>query len=537
MDKKEFNLLKEPWIRVLTLDGHEKLCSLIEVFEEGVFLKELSGELPTQNFAIYRLLLAILHAAFGKREDGMYPSLDDGSHIELSAEDLLLRWKTIWNNKSFPEYLFEYLDENEDRFWLFHPERPFFQVSKMPVATSYDAAKLNGELSESANKIRLFPLRTGKEKQQMTYAEAARWLLHVNAFDDTSAKPRGTREGKLPSPGAGWLGRLGLIIAEGDNLFETLLLNWVLLTEDKDLWGVERPTWQADEARTEERVYVNVPDNQSELLTLQSRRLLLQREGTYVTGYLLLGGDILDPEQEVGVEQMTIWRKREKVKEGERLNTPRRHNPERQLWRDIDSLLLASEDSDKKSRIPGVVSWLSFLMRKNILKDAPLILKTASIQYGDKDFFAADVFEDKVIFARSLIREESEAKRDAVIELISWTDDLVKTLGSLARQINFAEGGDLKSANAAAAEARRQGYFVLDIPFRHWLSTFNTEKVLEERESWQKTATNIIRKQGEALVHKASYKAIKGRTVEDKSYSSAQAFNYFLAMIKRKGAV
>ena len=66
------------------------------------------------------------------------------------------------------------------------------------------------------------------------FAEAARWLLYINAFDDTSAKPKGKG---LPSPGVGWLGRLGLITGVGNNLFETLLLNLVLIKDGNMSFG------------------------------------------------------------------------------------------------------------------------------------------------------------------------------------------------------------------------------------------------------------------------------------------------------------
>ena len=36
----------------------------------------------------------------------------------------------------------------------------------------------------------MFATRAGEKKQQLTYAEAARWLLFINGYDDTSAKPR-----------------------------------------------------------------------------------------------------------------------------------------------------------------------------------------------------------------------------------------------------------------------------------------------------------------------------------------------------------
>lgn len=124
----------------------------------------------------------------------------------------------------------------------------------------------------------------------MEYAQAARWLLYVNAYDDTSSKPKGKG---LPSPGVGWLGKLGLIEAVGENLFQTLLLNLTLLKDGRNLWeGENRPIWEREPDKAE-RQEIAVPDNQAELLTLQSRRLLLKRDHDKVVGYYLLGGDFL----------------------------------------------------------------------------------------------------------------------------------------------------------------------------------------------------------------------------------------------------
>ena len=60
----------------------------------------------------------------------------------------------------------------------------------------------------SSNKTRLFPPRTGEDKTEVSYGEAARWLLYVNGYDDTSAKPKGKI--CLPQVRVG-LEKLGLI--------------------------------------------------------------------------------------------------------------------------------------------------------------------------------------------------------------------------------------------------------------------------------------------------------------------------------------
>ncbi len=162
------------------------------------------------------------------------------------------------------------------------------------IGTEYTASKLNGELSESSNKLRLFSSYAGEGKEGLTYAQAARWLLSVNGYDDTSAKPKGKG---LPSVGAGWLGKLGYIQAQGNNLFETLMLNLTLLQDGVKLWGENQPCWELDEPRSAERTEIALPDNPAQLLTLQSRRLLLDREGEIVTGFSLLGGDFFPGER------------------------------------------------------------------------------------------------------------------------------------------------------------------------------------------------------------------------------------------------
>ena len=54
-----FNLLDEPWIRVLALDGHEHEASILEVFANAPRLSVIGGEVSTQAFAITRLLLSL----------------------------------------------------------------------------------------------------------------------------------------------------------------------------------------------------------------------------------------------------------------------------------------------------------------------------------------------------------------------------------------------------------------------------------------------------------------------------------------------
>src|SRR5699024_5949363 len=65
---------------------------------------------------------------------------------------------------------------------------------------------------------------------RLSPAEAARWLIHLLAWDTAGIKTPAVddpeaKAGKLYGNPAGPLGGLGLIIPKGRNLFETLMLN------------------------------------------------------------------------------------------------------------------------------------------------------------------------------------------------------------------------------------------------------------------------------------------------------------------------
>ena len=151
MAEKEFNLLREPWIRVMRPDTTVDELPLPQVLTRSHEYLSLAGEMPTQDVAMLRLLLAVLHAVFTRvNENGISAPLQN-------EDDALDRWEALWNRGSIPAApVEEYFLRYEERFWLFHPERPFWQAPAAKIGTEYSAAKLNGEMSESSNKNRLF---------------------------------------------------------------------------------------------------------------------------------------------------------------------------------------------------------------------------------------------------------------------------------------------------------------------------------------------------------------------------------------------
>lgn len=527
----EFNLLDEKWILVRKSDCTVDELSLTDALLKSHEYVELAGELPTQNVSILRLMLAVLHTVFSR-----YSPQGEPSPL-YDSDDAADRWKELWNAGRLPEKpIRDYLASVHDRFWLFHPERPFYQTEAAKIGTEYTASKLNGAVSESGNKIRLFCGCTGVQKSELSYSEAARWLLYVNNYDDTSSKPKGKN---LPSPGAGWLGKLGLITIRGNNLFETLVYNLILLNHKRnfsEVWGPECPAWEPDVPNTAERAEIPMPDNLSELYTLQSRRLWLNRDDNEkVIGYNLLGGDFFE-KVDAFIEPMTVW---SKVKGNERAGEkfqPRRHDSSVQMWREFSYAFETAEGS----HIPGVVLWTKYI--KQMLPESRKLISfsIASVQYGDKDFFVNDVFSDSLTFHTDLLTEIGEHWRAKITDEIKKCDESAAALRFLAKDIELAAGSseDTVLKRAVVERAREQYYYEIDLPFRNWLEGIDpnwgtdSEQKYRAIEEWRETAKRIALRIGQELVESAGTAAIVGRAIKDKNdkeryYSAPDAYRYF----------
>lgn len=471
-----------------------------------------------------QLLLAVLFTVFSRVDAKGEP------RPLMQSDDALERWSVLWQLGHFPaEPVRDYLEQWKDRFWLFHPTHPFWQVPQAKIGTEYGAAKLNGEMSESSNKLRLFPLYAGQSKEQLSYPQAARWLLCVNGYDDTSAKPKGKG---LPSVGAGWLGKIGFIQAQGDNLYETLMLNLTLLRDGRECWGESKPCWELEAPKSAERTEICCPDNPAQLLTLQSRRLLLHRTGENVDGFCLLGGDFF-PRENVFAEQMTIWRTMPIKKNEPVVFVPCRHDPAKQFWREFPAVFC--QDSGHR---PGIVCWIEKLQEKRLKLLDPrrkVHFRISGVQYGDKDFFVNDSFSDSLTFQAGILDEIGRPWQSRIVREIERCEQTAALIGRFAQELAIAAGDRNENAGGAV---RAQFYFAVDQPFRQWLQAIDPEQDDPDEAAlrWQTRARSIAEKLGKQMVMEAGNAALKGhRIVVDKDkktertilYTAPKAYNHF----------
>ena len=119
---REFNLLDEPWICVRTPDRTVTQVSLRDALLRAHNYTGLFGETKTQDFAILRLMLAIIYTVFSRYDSA-------GEPWEPDTDALIDCWEETWKNGKLPQKPFErYFAKWHDRFWLFDEQYPFFSV-------------------------------------------------------------------------------------------------------------------------------------------------------------------------------------------------------------------------------------------------------------------------------------------------------------------------------------------------------------------------------------------------------------------------
>ncbi|CAG7844732.1 CRISPR-associated protein CasA/Cse1 [Pseudoclavibacter triregionum] len=460
-----FQLVDEPWIRTMTLDGREEVVGLLELFERAHELRALSGELPTQDFAILRLLLAIL-----------YRALDP-----VPSPDPVERWIDLDRAPSLPpEPIRGYLDRWRDRFDLFDAAAPFFQVADLRTA--------KGEWKAPALLVpdvdtdgALFTMAS--ELHSLSFSEAARWLVHCQAYDFSGIKsgalgdPR-VKGGKGYPLGVGWCGWLGGTWIEGRTLKDTLLLNLVLdrqprMRSDVPIW--EEPPLDARERTEAERG----PFGQLGLLTWPQRRIRLHAEDDAVTGVLIANGDPVPYTTQLQHELMTEWRysKAQSDKAKAVRYMPRTLEADHAAWRGLATMLpggtpeqVRSKDGLVAKAVPaGVLEWSARLAREGALSGGTILqVAVVSMSYGAQMSSFTDLALDRLRFAAALETASGAGLRAVAQEGVVRAEAATRAVAALAEDLAVAAGGNVEDAGKAPAAALHARF---DESFPAWLAT------------------------------------------------------------------
>jgi len=509
-----FDLLTRPWLPVQRSDGSEDELSLRDVFAQAGSLRRIVGDLPTQEFALLRLLLAIAHDAVDGPEDSD-------------------AWADLWESEDPFAAVLPYLDRHRARFDLLHPSAPFYQVADLHTAKN-EVASLNRIVADVPNGDPFFAMRMPGVKR-LDFAEAARWLVHAHAFDVSGIKsgavgdPR-VKGGKGYPQGVGWAGNLGGVHAEGSTLRETILLNLIAadtgtIRAEKD----DRPAWRREhcgpDAASPEDL-ASRPSGVRDLYTWQSRRVRLHHDAHGVHGVVLAYGDPLTARNMHISEPMTGWRRspaQEKKLGRPLIYLPREHDPTRAAWRGLAALLPAGRErgtaeqrQDAASVIsPRILDWVARLSTEGLLPGGHLIrARIVGAVYGTQQSVIDEVVDDGVMMSVVLLHENDLRFGQAAVKAVADADAAVMALGDLATALAQAAGAE---PDPRRATARDIGFGSLDRPFRQWLHHLGGgDDPVASRREWQRQAHRVIADLGEDLVAAAGDAAWEGRMVDAK---------------------
>ncbi len=506
-----FNLLDEPWIRVTRLDGAPDEVSLLSLFREAVDIAGIHGEIASQDAAVLRLLLAICHRAMDGPED-------------------LDVWEEYWRDPgSLGRDAVDHLERHRERFDLRDPDRPFFQVAGIHAASGR-ASGLESLIVDVPNGNPFFTTRIAEGLDSIGWAEAARWLVHVHAFD-----PSGIRTGAVGDPqvkggkgypiGPGWTGQIGTVTVVGENLERTLLLNTVVCEDLDGLNGVD-PTrdlapWERG-ADGPAGSHDPRPTGPVYCYTWQTRRVLLHGDDDRVTGLFLGNGDKAKPQNRYLVEPMTAWRYSEP--QSKKLKAPvympRKLPTDRAFWRGLSTLVaqlspkITVKGAGEVTRYlsPGVVSFYQRLMRRRIVCPSGLIpLHAVGIEYGAQEAVVTELVDDVLSLPAGLLNPENKRLLAVVHDAMEETEQVAAALRNLAANLDRARGGSPDTASAAREHAGAAFYQVIDERFPRWLASLNEEDPDRAHARWRELLRSEALRQQETLASAVPDTAFAGR--------------------------
>ncbi|MDO5028611.1 MAG: type I-E CRISPR-associated protein Cse1/CasA [Bacillota bacterium] len=545
-----YNLLYEKWIPVVVGKGAEtKLVSIRDVFENASDYLALACDTKAQEFSVLRILLAINHTVFSRFDfegevyeylqvDENYVQLENAVEEEayLYEDDLENTWLDIWESKKFPQIIFDYLEKWEERFYLFDDKYPFMQVTEKDVRPdllgNHNPTKISGKninrlISESGNKISLFSPKNdfGSNKEILKEDEIARWFLTFQGYSGLSDKRAyGTEKYKSSK---GWLFDLGGIYLEGTNLFETLMLNTVLYSEENYFLNIQKPAWEySSEELLKKYLKKNNPLSIAELYTTWSRAIYISpntNPDEPFSMYIVKLPDIDHGDK--FLEPMTIWKLNKNGDYKDKI-TPKKHPANQAMWRSF-GLITVEDHKAEAVRVPGVIAWYKKMSQ---LIDLPKI-KINAISMKDDGNATSWVPVDEIydyLFVDEVVIKDDE--KEGWTPRVNATVEETKFAISVVYKKFLNDIREIRNIESYGFSNRKieELYYLVDQPFREWISSIEKDddkdlKILE----WRKTLKKIIIREADRIVAEGTNRDFRGIEKNDKTMNIATAYSYF----------
>lgn len=537
MEEPRFNLVDEAWILARLKSGEVVELSLRDYFKRVYEIDRIQTDNPLTDTAILGVVLVIFaRASF--LADSIDTSDGPAQWIRQMREPDANNLTTVLG----------YLQIFKDRFWLVGGNRPFMQVHDLQTAKG-DTKPVSRLLLDSESEY--FSVRAEKTLESLSFAEAARYLLTIQAWDYSGIKsgavgdPR-VKGGKGYPLGVGWYGTTGKVIVHGSNMMETLLycLDYEQLTSesfehDLPVWERPEPDTAAPRAYTggSAAAYKDEPGPASgmcEILTWQSRRIRLHHDGERVTSVLVANGDKWF-DRNTYTDPLTGYRySKNQSSKTEQVWMPQAHSAERTLWRGADALLTRlTPESEKQNKPAPVIRQLG--SGRYFPTDAEVQVQLVGVEYGNQSAVIENIISDSMTLELSLLTDEGVSASQMVRENIQATMEAAIALGQFAGNLLRAAGREYEfRADATEAVLNR-----MEESFRLWLADQGAaDDISTKKEEWQRLVRTAIQHEANILIDSAGPKAMLGFFGKDLSgnevlYSVAHAERQFHARLRK----
>ena len=544
MKNPEYNLLDEPWIPVRLVDGTITDVGLLELLRRTTDIADLACELPTQSIAIQRLILAIAYRVATPRD----------------ARD----WARQWDDGAPTEQMIEYLERWRDRFYLFGGCFPFMQVADLRTAKD-SVSGLEKLIADVPNGEQFFTTRHGRALACIPASEAARWLVHAQAYD-----PSGIRSGAVGDSqvkggkgypiGPAWCGHLGLVWLKGKDLDETLVLNLIPAgtaelrgVDSSAEWGV--CSWEDTEPETSVRGDYSLLDPAAtprelsipRLLTWHSRRIRLVGDSSGVRGVVLAQGDRLAPQEMRLYEPQSLWRY--STPQSKKFKTdvymPRKFEAGRALWRNLPGTLptvttvQGVDKQPKQEFLPSATLSFHYQLDNALIEATyPKVMRiqAVGVTYGPQEATFDDIYSDELTLSVAVMRVEREDLSAEIDRQVRLTEEIARDVGTLAANLARAAGESGDGAGDGARDRAKELFFsAVDTDFRTWLSQVDGhESARDAGRRWERALRQHATDIQAELVRGASSSAIIGRDTGRGYMNVGIAENYFRSALNKR---
>lgn len=513
-----YNLWDESWIPVVRGDQVDEV-SLRTVLVEAHAIRALATSPATMTVVLVRLLVAVLMDALGP--------------LVVAAH-----WRDRFVAGQFDAKLIgQYRDEHHARFDLLDDSAPFMQVPGLEPLGGKAPKPVAGLVAHlpAGNNVPLFNAITEAERPLLTLGAGARWLLHALGWDTAAIKtgvvgdPQ-AKAGKTTGNPTGPLGRFGAVVPEGQNLFETLMLNTLIEGEgrspdDVPVWRRPplTPAWTA-------RAATGAVD----LLTFPSRRIRLvvsnEMGSPKVSAAVIAAGDRLI--EVPSFEPHTMWNVNQKPKPGESPLRPRRLQSGKAAWRGLDALVATTQRSaEGPVRTTKLLNQVTDLKGEGVIPaDFPLGVLLAGVEYGNQNAVFENLLSDAMPLPVVALRSDEDTAW-AVDQMATDADVLAKLITRLERGIREATGGEgIPWDKGQRASSRLMQ--LLDDPVRRILAGLqrHPDQSDEAELLWAAVAQRLAWQVADELIRAAppnAFASRRQRQEDDKKAPVAEAERYF----------